>query len=295
MDKGFKEQKYTIDGIPSKIVCHIQKGKGKIELCAPHYHDYIELLYCLEGSLNLWLNDRHYRAKQGDLVLINSNEVHQIAGFTEGTHEYCVLRFEPEMLYDSSQSIFETKYVLPFILNNASPQKVFTNREICTTDIPRLVNDSCKEFAERKYGYELAIRSNICRIFLWILRYWNECGIDFHSVSENNTEIFEKIQSVLDYLMNHYDENITALEMANYCGLSYSYFSRTFKQLMKRNFNDYLNYVRIKEAEKLLMTTKDSITDIAFQVGFSSASYFIHIFSEHKNISPTQYRKKSLA
>lgn len=295
MDKGFKEQKYTINGIPSQIVCHIQKGKGKVELCSPHYHDYIELLYCLEGALNVWLNDRHYNASQGDLVLINSNEVHQILGLTDGVHEYCVLRFEPEMLYDSSQSIFETKYVLPFILNNTSPQKVFTNREICTTDIPRLVHDSCKEFIEKQYGYELAIRSNICRIFLWILRYWNSCGIDFQTVQQTNSENVGKIQMVLDYLTTHYDEDITALEMANRCGLSYSYFSRTFKQIMKRNFNDYLNDVRIKEAEKLLMTTKDSITEIAFQVGFSSASYFIHIFNEHKNISPTQYRKKSLA
>jgi YesN/AraC family two-component response regulator len=101
-----------------------------------------------------------------------------------------------------------------------------------------------------------------------------------------------RLQIVFDYIENNYQNDITSLDMANLIHLSYSYFSRLFKKIMKRSFSDYLNYVRILKAEKLLTTSDLNITEIAMAVGFTTSSYFIQQFKQYKEISPKQFQLK---
>lgn len=89
----------------------------------------------------------------------------------------------------------------------------------------------------------------------------------------------------------NYKYDITAESAAKICNMSYSYFSRFFKTVMKKTFNEYLNFIRIVEAEKLLLTTNLNITEIAHETGFSTSSYFIQQFKRHKKISPKQFKK----
>ena len=63
--------------------------------------------------------------------------------------------------------------------------------------------------------------------------------------------------------------------LAELCGFSYSYFSRSFQRLMHRSIPDYLNSLRVAEAEKLLISTSLTVTDIALATGFETSSYFI--------------------
>ena len=291
MDPNLQEPKPIINGVPTKMICHISHRDGLGSMCHTHYHTYIEVLYCVSGNMEVWLNNHHYHFLQGDMLVINSNEIHTIEAVSEGSNDYLVLRFEPELLYDTTQDVFELKYILPFLLNSGTPQKLFAHRDIFETEIPRLIWDSIREYERKDYGYELAIRSNLCRIFVWILRYWNQNGIDLSGIGPVNSELLGKLQPAIDYLHKNYAREISVYEMASLCHLSYSYFSRSFKKLMQRSFNDYLNYIRITEAEKLLITTDLNITEIAFRVGFTSTSYFIRIFNEYKCTSPTKFRK----
>ena len=141
------------------------------------------------------------------------------------------------------------------------------------------------------YCYEFALHTNICRIFLWILRHWHQNGVKL-DISSEDESIIKQFKPVLEYMRKHYDQEITALDMAELSHMSYSYFSRMFKRIMKQSFREYLNFIRIEKSELLLVTTQLSITDIAMQVGFSSSSYFIQQFKVHKKISPLQFRKK---
>lgn len=291
MEMGVEEEKPMLDGFPCRFYAHEQKVAGHDVATYAHYHDYIEILYCTQGAYDIWLNGRYYHFSQGDLVLINSREVHLAFGVGDGENCYTVLRFEPEILYSSFQNIYEVRYMLPFILNDTTPQKVFRREEIEKTCIPGLVQEALREFQEKEYGYELAVRSHICQMFLWILRYWKSLGIDLDYNLSNCEQMLPKFQVILDYSKQHYAEHLTAEEMARQCNFSYSYFSRSFKRIMKRSYTDYLNYIRISEAEKLLLTTDRTVTEIALQVGFASSSHFIQQFRRHKDISPLQFKK----
>ncbi len=285
---AFEEKTPVENGLPQKFLCHIQYNKygGSIQ---PHYHDYIEILYSIDGSNEIRLNDSHYTFSTGDLVLINSRDVHSISYTSDGC--YIVLRFMPELLYRSPQSAIDLKYILPFVLNDVNKANIFSKRKLENCPIPQLLFEIYDEYKKKKYGYEIAIMTKINTIFLWFLRYWHSKNIDLDLNIASYEGTAKKLQKVFSYVEKNYGSDITAEDMAQLCNMSYSYFSRIFKKIMKKSFSEYLTYVRVSEAEKLLVTSDMNITEIAMEVGFSTSSYFIQQFKNLKIISPKQYRK----
>lgn len=289
-----KESDFIDNGVPYPFRAHYQTNKGKSLMVGAHYHEHIEILYGIKGNFSVFLDDRIHYFAAGDMVIINSMDVHTMQSYDEGENSYIVIRFKPELLYTTSQTIFEAKYVLPFTMKTTNHQKIFCAEEIAGTEIPDLVFNILNEDLERGYGFELAIRTNIGRIFLWILRNWQKKGLDLNLGEGLNQVTIERLQLVFDYVNQHYDQPITIEDMAKLCNMSYSYFSRFFKKTMQRNFSDYVNLIRITKSEHLLSTTDNSITDVALSVGFTTTSYFIEQFKYFKKMTPKKYRTQFL-
>lgn len=293
-DSFYVEKEATREGLPSQFNVHAQQNLGARTMANAHIHDYIEVLYGVTGEYRILLNNKEYHFTKGDLVLINSNEIHKIISLTDGLNKYIVIKFRPDMLYTTTQSFFELKYLMPFILNESNHQKIFKNEEIEFTVVPSLVQNIFDEYTEKKYGYELAIRADVFNLFLYILRSWNLKNVDLNIRQEIGKDLLNQLNGVFEYIENNFGEDITALEMAERCHLSYSYFSRVFKSIMRKNFKDYLNFVRVSRAERLLSTSSANITEIAQMTGFSTSSYFIRQFKRYKGVSPKQYRMRYL-
>lgn len=288
-----EQKKEVINGISYNYLCHYQDVSGEGNVYPAHYHSYIEILYGISGDYEVFLNGKSHRFSSGDLVIINSREVHQIDSLSIHGGRYIVLRFEPEIIYHSMFSNYlQLKYVLPFILETAKHQKIIKKEEIDATFIPELLYDILDEFETQNYGYELAIKNHIGRIFLWLLRYFHHNGSDFSITSYSNLDLLSRLQPAFNYIELHYDEVLVAPKLAMLCNMSSSYFSRSFNAQIGMSLNEYINYIRITEAEKLLISTAMNITEIANAVGFNTTSYFIKLFKAYKNISPKQFRKE---
>jgi AraC-like DNA-binding protein len=100
------------------------------------------------------------------------------------------------------------------------------------------------------------------------------------------------IDNVIEVVKQNYDKNITAKDGAKKANLSYAYFSRVFNSVMGMGFSEYLTFVRIVKSEQLLVDTDKSITEIGYECGFSTSSYFIMKFKEKNGIPPLGFRKK---
>lgn len=290
MKDYFVEPKAFKDGIPSTFEAQLQIFPGRMITAYAHIHDKIELLYCVCGSFKAVLNGVEHYFNQGDMLLINSHEIHQIYGNSDGDNGYLVLKIEPEMLYSSSQAIFEMKYVLPFTLSRLKHPKIFKSEELKKGAIPELMEEIKREYDNQAYGYELAIRSCICRLFLWILRYWKSKGFDLETTINISESTMRELQNVIEHVNNHYDDELMVSDMAKMCNMSYSYFSRLFKRVMNQSFSEYLNNVRISNAEKLLIETDKNITEIALETGFSNTGYFIQKFKQLKGTTPKRFK-----
>ena len=117
-----------------------------------------------------------------------------------------------------------------------------------------------------------------------------------NSIIPNPDEFFEKkdidkILPALDYIDMHYNEPISLTSLSEILRINESYFCRLFKKTVNTTFVQYLNFVRVCKAERLLLTSSKNISEISFETGFSSMSYFNTIFKKYKFCSPTHYRK----
>ena len=123
MVNWYEEPKVIKNGKECPFVIHKNVLPGPILCARAHAHDYIEMLYCLEGTHEILLDRKSYTFTPGDMVLISSNEVHQIQAVSKETSCYIVVRFEPEILYTTIKNAFELKYILPFAFHKTMPQK----------------------------------------------------------------------------------------------------------------------------------------------------------------------------
>ena len=99
------------------------------------------------------------------------------------------------------------------------------------------------------------------------------------------------VAEALRYIDANYNEPLTLEGVANMYRLNPSYFSSKFKAVNGIGFKEYHNNVRIIRAEKLLLETNMSITEIAMKCGYETSNYFGDAFRRINNCSPSQFRK----
>lgn len=98
------------------------------------------------------------------------------------------------------------------------------------------------------------------------------------------------IRRALSYMAEHYPEPLTLEATAREAGLSPSYFSGLFRQVVGVSFREHLCRIRVEESKKLLMNTNNSLTDIAIAVGFADQSYFCKVFKRIVGLTPGRFR-----
>lgn len=99
-----------------------------------------------------------------------------------------------------------------------------------------------------------------------------------------------QVQAMLDYIVHHYDTDITTLDIANHVGLHPNYAMNQFKKVMRISIKKYIHRMRINHAKALLVDTNRSIIDIAMSIGFSTNARFYDIFKQLEGMPPNQYR-----
>jgi AraC family L-rhamnose operon regulatory protein RhaS len=101
----------------------------------------------------------------------------------------------------------------------------------------------------------------------------------------------DKVISCITYINKHYNKPLNIEALADYAYLSSRSLSKEIKRVTGMNFNQYLHFIRAKNAMSLLMNTDRSITDIAFDVGYSDSNYFSTKFKQVLNKKPSDIRE----
>jgi len=286
----FEENPRVVGAEKYPFFCKMNHNNGLKYHVAPHWHNYIEILFVVLGELEILIKGEKYILEKGDLIWIHSQEVHStsIAG---GVHTCHInLQVMPTVFYFANRTVFEARYILPLLMANKPEYNVFNHIEVENSCIPSLMNEILEEYNKKEYAFELAVLTGINRLFLWVLRYWKQKNLHFNQFTILSDADLAMLEKLIKYIEQNYSEDMNLKDIAKMCGMSYSYFSRYFKKIMGKTFSDYLNFIRITEAEKLLLATNMNVTETAMRVGFTNPSYFIKKFKSIKGISPKQYK-----
>ena len=283
------EKRYRRDGVPVPIQCLRMHQSAVRENIVLHYHDYTELLFGISGIANAYVGNECYSLTPGSMVIVHDHELHDVNG-TGDPSEYIVVKFLPSILLTGEQTVSEYSYALLLMQNSHKGKIYFRPEELEGTSVPTLFSHLMDEWDAGRFGYELSLRADVTVIFLHILRKWQEQNPDL--AEETVTPVQSRLlQSAITYIERNFSD-MTEEGCALALGVSPSYLSRIFKRGMKVSFSSYVNGVRLKEAERLLISDDMSITEISENVGFSTVSYFISMFRARHGVTPSKYRRQ---
>ena len=255
-----------------------------------HVHSEIEIIYILNGGMRFWISGKEIEVTEGKILLINSMTMHASELLDGSYTKMCLLQFKPDVIY-SAGHFNELKYFSPFLQTGSLEYELIDEGLLGDYDtLVKCLKDIVVDFEKKRIAYEISIKSSIYRI-LTIL-YRNKI-LDFEIMNDlyKKKEVFNRIQPVISYVESNYMDDIDLEKACKLLRVNYFYFCRLFKKATGKTFIEYLNYVRVSVAEKFIITTSKSITDISIETGFSSLSYFNRIFKRLKGSNPTEYRK----
>lgn len=233
-----------------------------------HVHDDIELVYVRRGSGTACCDGKKYALSEGAVFLVFPNQVHYYTNFEAG--DYLVLIMKPSNLLRYGQ-----------IFMAGEP----ANAQCCffagkDDGILWLMETAHREFL--RDGYSDIIAAYLTALFGKLLRYFK---IEKADVSHGN------VLKILQYCSSHYKEELSVDMVAENLGISSSCVSHIFSARICMHFCDYINSLRLKEAEEILRNTQYAVTEVANLSGFSTIRTFNRAFLKKYGISPSEYRK----
>lgn len=100
------------------------------------------------------------------------------------------------------------------------------------------------------------------------------------------------IDGILLYIAHNYQENLKLGTLAELFGYNSSYLGKVFTKATGKNFNSYIDEIRIENSKKLLLEEKLKVYEIAQRVGYANVDYYHKKFKKYVGMSPAEYRKK---
>jgi AraC-like DNA-binding protein/mannose-6-phosphate isomerase-like protein (cupin superfamily) len=251
-----------------------------------HYHKEIEFLAVKEGSLDVQTKHEYDTLQSGELVLFGSSQLHRVYKAHPSMLKFIVFQVDLLQHFEPSSMPYLhcfSEFTQPLGRLNY----IFKEQPSVRSEAFSLIMDIYREAQEQQRGYELAISSAIKRLLLLLLRFDTRGLL---RVSKENEAI--RLRPAIDYIDQHLQEKITVEDVCKLLNLSYHYFIRHFHQALGISFVDYINYKRIKKAERLLLTHDLNVNEIGLEVGIPSMGQFYKLFKRHNHCSPTEFRKR---
>ncbi len=189
----------------------------------------------------------------------------------------------PVILGGHKNSIFATKYVLPYITSNRLPYVKLSDQ------MAQKIEFLAKLLQEQAVFYELKVWRELLVIWETIL---SQSMLTEEILDPAIIVQHDRAKEMLDYLHAHYQEKISLEYLAAHVFLSRAECSRFFKKMVGMTPFTYLLHYRLRKSMELLRDSEQSITTIATTTGFSTVSYYIEKFKKYTGYSPHVYRKQ---
>lgn len=253
-------------------------------LFAHHWHEHIEFLYFLSGKATIECGSTPLQSEVGDLVVVNSNELHYGISTSANLFYYAMI-VDISLLHSHSLDAVETKFITPISQNRI----LFQNQISKDSDITACMNSLIRELETRELGYELSIKSHLYHLLTLLVRKYVASLTDIDDYHVRLRDL-ERLAPVFKHIDDHYQDKLTVQQLADQTGLSRFHFSRLFKQLTDKSLIEYINLIRINKSEQLLRHSKMNISEIALATGFNDIYYFSRTFKRLKNVAPSEWR-----
>ena len=259
-----------------------------IEPATPwHWHRTVELFYMESGTLEYTTPNGKWTFPAGSGGFVNSNVLHTSRVVPSGEETIQLLHlFDSELLAGIPTSRVDAKYIRPLTSATGIEMIALSN------DVPQqaaLLEKIRKAFDldEGSWGYEFTLRHYLTEIWLELFELVRS---DLEANSRINPSD-EKMKAMMHFIHSHYQESISVEDIAREAHISKRVCFRLFQENLYMTPLEYMTSYRLRKACQRLVDTNESITQIAYNCGLGSSSYFGKVFRERYGCTPAAYRK----
>ena len=247
-----------------------------------HWHNSIEIIYVLKGSLNITIDTDSFTLNEREVEIINSDESHSISAIDD--NKVLIFNIDPfffEKYYKDINNVF--------FYTNSNDDEDQNGPEY--EELKTILSQILCEYVQKVEDYDEEIEKHLITLLYHLVN-------NFHYLTHEKEELKEKTDQldryhrISKYIYNNYNNNITLKEIAKKEFLSPHYLSHEIKYATGYSFTDLINLTRVEESIKLLLDSDMSISEISDEIGFSHVRYFNKNFKLYYNCTPLQYRKK---
>lgn len=247
-----------------------------------HWHNSIEIIYVLKGSLNITIDTDSFTLNEREVEIINSDESHSISAIDD--NKVLIFNIDPfffEKYYKDINNVF--------FYTNSNDDEDQNGSEY--DELKTILSQILCEYVQKVEDYDEEIEKHLITLLYHLVN-------NFHYLTHEKEELKEKTDQldryhrISKYIYNNYNNNITLKEIAKKEFLSPHYLSHEIKYATGYSFTDLINLTRVEESIKLLLDSDMSISEISDEIGFSHVRYFNKNFKLYYNCTPLQYRKK---
>jgi AraC-like DNA-binding protein len=285
------DARLTQEAISFPIVITLAKNKSIVK---PHYHQFYEISYYLSGEATDWVNGYTTNSVRGSVVCKPPNSIHETKSPPGKSYTKYNLMFSLDFLLESGLDSELGKY---FTSPGSSGSGLFYHlNDHQINDLNPLFLDIWNDYNGDFIFRQSFIRTKLVEILIFLARSSNDSKD--REISSNydqnrlSAHSHNKIAQILQYIHQHFLENLSLQFLAIKFHTSESYISRAIKLSTGMNFTVYLHELRIEHACSLLVSTRMNVLAVAEESGYNSFKTFSRVFSRLKRMTPTQYRSQ---
>lgn len=259
-----------------------------------HWHQETEMIYLVSGEFRLSVNMKEMHVMAPALVFVGAEEIHSI--FLEKDTRELAIVFDLGMLSFEDYDGIQYKIIRPLIDQKLHFPLVIDSRddiwEEISQEYQRIYEAAARKIVKPKdLGAFLRVKSGLYHILACLYEYG--CFEETSELEVSDTYRIDTMKNVLNFMHENSERRLRVSEIAEVAGMNAQYFCRYFKQMTGRTITEYMNEYRINRAARELAETDDKVIEIALRCGYDNMGYFVRRFRQVKQMTPSEYRKKS--
>lgn len=251
-----------------------------------HFHNYMEIGYCYWGNGKLTIEDSNVNYKGGIITIIPENIPHETKSYNEGICKWEYLFIDIDNFIRNEMQF---NRMLPEEVIKRLNQQGYVIQWNQNKALTSIIRNIIEEYREKKPYYKEAVKGYLRAFVVELLRINEDMST---SLTLEQKRLNSYIEKSVNYIADHYAEEIKMSDVADECGLSESHFRRIFEESMNMKPLDYLNMVRIDKACEIIQNKDYAMEEVGFRVGYQTPSTFNRNFKKLTGKTPYQWKKE---
>ena len=253
-----------------------------------HWHDEAEFTFVTEGSGTYQVQLTQYEVTAGDLLFIPPTTLHSIIAPVGGHMRTETYVFHMHFLGMHAADVCAVRYLTPISSQKLVPPVLFRSEHPLYPQIRGIFLDLNNVYATKENGYELLLKADFLKLVALLLPYCKEGSTQTSLHSEHTA----KLKIVLEYIDQHYTEELSIAQLSGLCYFNEYHFMRFFKKYVGMSCLDYIKNLRLEKAAELLEQGTLSTLDVSLSAGFHNLSYFHREFKKKYGMTPKKFSEQ---